>query len=342
MRKYAAKAKGCLHLGASYITFVRAIIYDNLRYCMSALIGWSNYRPGLIHAEAQLIKLYHVIEKGLSMPNFRSRFGAPRIGHLLQWMNRYTEAGGCGNNRHYVSALRCLQAYREMHLKLGVEIDDIITQDQFEQLCAKTTLSDSEAIGGVDELSLKDFFSSSEAEYFKFAASRRSCRTFDQARPVALELIEKAVRSAIQTPSVCNRQAWKVHAYQDRETINRLLSYQNGNAGFGHQIPCLLIITMDLKCFDGVIERYQPWIDGGMFAMSLLYALHRLEFGAVSLNWSVLPHADRGLRAAGMLPASESIIMLMGVGFPEKRMILPVSQRRLVNEVLINHGRELK
>jgi nitroreductase len=342
MRKYAAKAKGSLHLGAAYIALIRAIVYDNLRYCRSALIGWSTYRPDPTHSEAQIIKLYHVIEKGLAMPDFRPRFGAPRMAHLVRWMNRFIDAGGRVENRHYASALRCLQGYRDVHRDLGIEIDDIITQHQIDKLCGAKEADQLMGHGGVDELGVEQFFSSSQAEYFEFAASRRSCRTFDQSKLVPLEMIEEAVESAIRTPSVCNRQAWKVHAYRDRETIDRLLSFQNGNAGFGHQIPSLLVLTMELKCFDGVIERYQPWIDGGMFAMSLLLALHHLQLGAVPLNWSVLPPADRGLREAGKLTASESIIMLVGVGFPEEKMVLPVSQRRLVDEVLVRHEAELK
>lgn len=150
-------------------------------------------------------------------------------------------------------------------------------------------------------------------------------------------MIAEAVAIAIHSPSVCNRQAWKVHAYFDRAKIDHLLSYQNGNRGFGHRIPCLLIITMDLQCFDGVIERYQPWIDGGMFGMSLLFALHHLRFGAVPLNWSVLPREDKQLRETGEIPKAESIIMLIGTGRPETSAAIPASQRRSINEIFHVH-----
>src|SRR3546814_1994141 len=72
----------------------------------------------------------------------------------------------------------------------------------------------------------------------------------------------------------------------DLEIIDRALSLQNGNRGFGHEIPCLLILCTDLSAFDTAGERYQHWIDGGMFSMSLVWALHALGYSSCCLNWS--------------------------------------------------------
>ena len=145
------------------------------------------------------------------------------------------------------------------------------------------------------------------------------------------------MRSAIRTPSVCNRQPWRVHAYYDRETIEKVLECQNGNRGFGQLIPCVLLVSVDLSCFEGSIERYQSWIDGGMFSMTLIYALHALSLGAVALNWSASAEQDIRLRNTVPFPDSERIIMLVGVGHPEVSYLAPVSQRRDVSEILFTH-----
>jgi nitroreductase len=337
MRKHAANAKRAVHLGLAYLSLFKALYYDNLRYCRHALIGWSRYRPNLDQFEAQIIKLYHVIEKGLGMPDFRPRFGELRVRDLLNLMQRFLDLGGDRSNRHYGSALRCLEAYEKVHKELGIDVSDILPETQIRALTGSIQLEAADLLGGVDEVGEVELFSQSDSAFANFAPSRRSCRTFDPLRPVPHDLIDRAVKIAIHTPSVCNRQAWKVHAYHDRETIDRLLSFQNGNVGFGHRIPCLLVVTADLHCFDGVIERYQPWIDGGMFSMTLLFALHHFKVGAVPLNWSVEPAADQGLRKAAELSDSESVIMLVGVGYPTERMYIPVSQRRSLSEVLKNH-----
>src|SRR3546814_11150576 len=86
-------------------------------------------------------------------------------------------------------------------------------------------------------------------------------------RSVPSAVIEEAVELALHSPSVCDRQASYVYCLQSREIIDRALSLQNGNRGFGHEIPCLLILCTDLSAFDTAGERYQHWIDGGMFSM---------------------------------------------------------------------------
>lgn len=331
------KILGFIHLSKSYPSFALSVIYDNIRYCRYAIIGWSCYRLRLTHLEAQIIKLYHVIEKGLCMPDFRPRFGIVRVQHLIDLMKRFVDRGGEKSNRHFVSAVICLQAYREKHKDLNISVEDIILTQTIAEFSDIAKSATSTARGGVDEVSREILFSHAQSSFADFAMSRRSCRSFEANIKVSNKSLENAIKIALHTPSVCNRQAWKVHVFHDRKAIDKLLSYQNGNVGFGHTIPCLLIVTMDLQCFDGVIERYQPWIDGGMFGMTLLLAIHHIQLGAVPLNWSVLPDADKGLRKAARIPGCESIVMLIGVGIPVQEFCIPISQRRLISEVLINH-----
>ena len=70
----------------------------------------------------------------------------------------------------------------------------------------------------------------------------------------------------------------------------------------------------------------------------MLLALHHYKIGAVPLNWSVLPEADRGLRSAGDIPDSERVIMLVGFGKIAQDALYCGSQRREVSEVLTRHG----
>jgi nitroreductase len=290
--------------------------------------------------EAQIIKHYHVIEKGLSMPDFRPRFGIPRVRSLISLMKNFKDSGGDSSNPHFGSAILCLEDYRNHHQQLGIDVDDVVWPDIRESMFGTTREFSGEIIGGIHSVSPEMLFNDADSPFEKFADSRKSCRNFDPNQAVPPMLVEQAVQIARRAPSVCNRQAWKVHSYHDRTTIDHLLSHQNGNVGFGHLIPCLLIVTMDLECFDGSIERYQPWIDGGMFGMMLLLALHHLRLGAVPLNWSVIPVSDKRLRKAGNLPNPESIVMLIGIGHPAGPTMMPISQRRQTGEILTVHNCE--
>jgi nitroreductase len=92
-----------------------------------------------------------------------------------------------------------------------------------------------------------------------------------------------------------------------------------------------------LKSFLDVEERYQPWIDGGMFAMSLCLALHDLGYGTCCLNWSKGPGTDKEMRSAASIPPSQQIIMLMGVGILKNEFNVARSYRPSVDQCLVIH-----
>lgn len=272
------------------------------------------------------------------MPNFRERFASPRIRGLLRFMQRFLDGGGERTNQHFESALSCLIAYRERHLSMGVDIDDVVSASEVAKFSSAEKDGEGLAPGGVRQMVCRDLFESKDAPFGAFVRSRVSSRHFDPDKGVEPGLIDEAVRLAICSPSVCNRQGWRVHCLTETAEIKAALSHQNGNRGFGERIRCLLIVTADLTVFDGVIERYQYWIDGGMFSMTLLLSLHHAGLGTVPLNWSALPSTDRGLRKDIDFPESESVIMMIGVGHPVGECLVPISSRRGLDEVLIRHG----
>ncbi|MBT9455300.1 MAG: nitroreductase family protein [Burkholderiaceae bacterium] len=166
-----------------------------------------------------------------------------------------------------------------------------------------------------------------------FFAQRYSVRQF-AAEPVQAELIEQAVRMAQKTPSVCNRESGTVFVVTDKARMAELMALQNGNRGFGDQAGALMIITSRQDTFLSAGERYQAWIDGGLFAMSLIYALHSLGLGTCCLNWSVEPQADRALKAASGIPTDHAVIMMLALGHLPDEFRVANSPRRPLTEVL--------
>lgn len=180
--------------------------------------------------------------------------------------------------------------------------------------------------GGVCEINVSDLKRGVLDRPEDFFTSRHSLRDFDQ-RPVDDSALRRAVQLATHSPSVCNRQGWHVYKTQDRGTIDKALSFQNGNAGFGHRVPALMIISADLNAFDAAGERFQPWIDGGMFSMSLVWALHAIGLGSCCLNWSKGPRDDRRIRMALNVEAHHSIIMMLALGHPQSTTMVCDSAR---------------
>ena len=276
------------------------------------------------HLESNIVRRYHILEKGLSMPDFRPRFGIPMVKEvyqmLLNWEKNYSY------HPQIASAWKVLETYKHKHEELGVDVSDIF-RDSWET--AQRYLG--KGLGGVKPL---ETLKGNEREVLiRIMKTRSSVRNFDLARVVEKQVIEKAVDLAITTPSVCNRQTWRVHAYSG-EKAQEILSLQNGNRGFGQTIPTVLVITSDMRHFVNAIERYQPWIDGGMFSMSLLLSLHAAGLGAVPLNWAVLNKRDKALHDLIKLPYYERVIMFVGCGYPNPDAVVTQSARRDVSEIL--------
>ncbi len=187
--------------------------------------------------------------------------------------------------------------------------------------------------GGTHDIRREQVLAHARRDLAPFFASRHSIRQFAP-DPVPRALIEQAVVMAQKTPSVCNRQTSRVYAFDDPIERRQVLACQRGNAGFGHEIQVALVVTSDIEAFFTVGERNQCWVDGGMFAMSLVYALHSLGLGTICLNWSVEYPLDRRLHTVAGIPASQAVIMMIGVGFLPERLRVTQSPRKALDEVL--------
>jgi len=188
--------------------------------------------------------------------------------------------------------------------------------------------------GGTELVYRDDILRAAQMDLTRFFESRHSVRQFSP-EPVPEEMLERAILMARNSPSVCNRQSFRVYAYTDPDQRKRVLKCQKGNAGFGEEIPLALIVSCDLQTFFSVGERNQCWIDGGLFSMSLVYALHSLGLGTICLNWCAEKDLDRELHLVAEIPESEVIIMLMGAGFLPATLRVAQSPRRSLDKVLV-------
>lgn len=278
------------------------------------------------YLEGAVIRQYHVVEKGLAMPDFRPGFGISTVRALIKDLEKW-KALGLARNEQFAAGQAVLRAYRDRHAEISFDLEGLF--DGVEFSCS----------GGAGSGGARPFHPVSPdlgKAFEEVCRSRASVRTFDPERVPDREMILEAIAIASRAPSVCNRQTARAHVFTGA-LVQKLLKFQNGNRGFGHRVPLLFVVTSDLRLFTGVDERYQAWIDGGMFAMLLLLALHSQGLGAVALNWSVKNRSDLGLREAGDIPDYERIIMLIACGYPEEGALVPISQRRPAEQLVRFH-----
>lgn len=297
--------------------------YDGRRFSKWSAAGGVKSRDNF---RALITMDYHRIEKALALRDPRPGFGAWLIPRLMNNIRRYRQAHGSDETVRI--ATNALRAFGEFNASFGVaqpEVDGFLNER-----CDENAI----ACGGVEDTSKDEILSASQHDLAAFFASRHSIRQFAD-EEVDMAVIELAVQMAMYTPSVCNRQTCKVHVFCRAEDKAKVLSYQNGNRGFGEQASKVLIVTSDLQGFASIGERNQCWIDGGMFSMSLVYALHSLGLGTCCLNWSVEKETDQGLRAAAGIGESEAVMMMIAVGHLPHQLRVAQSPRKDLSEVLL-------
>lgn len=114
-----------------------------------------------------------------------------------------------------------------------------------------------------------------------------------------------------------------------------VLKNQNGNRGFGHEIDKLLLVTVDLRFFNRDREIFQAYIDGGMYAMSLINSLHYECIGTIPLSGSLTQNQDTNVRKILNLDEAEIIIIFIGVGnYPEKCQTTKSIRHKPVIEII--------
>lgn len=305
----------------------RAAAYDRRVYASGS--GLFRADTHAASCEASLIKAYHRIEKGLALRDPRPGFGRDAVDTVLADITALLQAGT--GALHIARALNTLDEYVQFNQRAGADLAWL--RPRLEALRSRATGMPATAEGGTLEVTREQIHAAARHDMSAFFAQRYSVRHFS-AQAVEPDLIRQAVVMAQKTPSVCNRESGTVYAAFDAQRRAELLALQNGNRGFGDQAGCVLVVTARLDTLLSVGERYQGWIDGGLYAMSLVYALHSLGLGSCCLNWSVEPEADIRFKQVAGIPADQQVIMLIAVGHLPERLRVAQSPRRPIDTIL--------
>lgn len=283
-------------------------------------------RDNEVSSRKRLIKDYHVIEKGLSLPEPRPGFGRDIVDRVI------AEIKHCetkyGPDRFTRAARDSLKQYIEFGSRHGLRFDNI------EEFLENDVSNNNFRSGGTVCFEKSKLVKSEDVFFADFASRRYSVRNFT-GEEVSEAALLRAVEISLKTPSVCNRQACKAYIIRDRQLIDKALSFQNGNRGFGDRASALFIITADIRSFMYTGERNQGWIDGGLFAMSLGYAVHSLGYGSCMLNWSVDSKKDKMMKVGLSIPRNENVVMMMAVGVIPNQIEVAVSTRKSLAETAI-------
>lgn len=290
--------------------------YDFYRYARYS--GMFNRRDRKTR-DFKTIKIYHALEKSLSFRDRNKSSGWGVARNLVDYVND-SKLGYGEYSYHDKIALKALSDFYKAGHESERVVDASVKSFIFQN---KESMAEE---GGVLQFSRQRLVDGRLDKPEKFFFSRYSVRDFSS-ESISHEVIKRALSLASKTPSACNRQGWHVYHLDKRGAIDKALNFQSGNRGFGHEVPCLLIITADARAFEASMERNQQLIDGGMYAMSIITALHALGIGSCCLNWSQGMRGDLLFRKSINILSNHTVIMMLAVGYPRDSLKVCYSAR---------------
>lgn len=309
------------------IALLRNFWYDMRRFARHSFAIASHGRE---NRRAIIRILTHYLEGGESFPEVQLGFGQDKAHSILTKIETYVADYEVDETVLWAHAT--LASYLSFHRSHDMPLTDI-EERQTEQ-ANRLTIQPRAGDGGSELVRAEEIRNAVEFDFRAFLRNRHSVRQYTSTQ-VSDDLIRKIVANAQQCPNVCNRQVVRVYAFNDRETVQKILPLQAGNAGFRQEIGTLFVVTANLEHLNLIGERYQGWIDGGIFAMTLALAIHAEGLGACFLNWSVEREADQALRRALHIPDNEIVITCMSAGHLKDEFRVPVSARKPLEDVLI-------
>lgn len=207
----------CKRLVFSYIfDFTRFLRYSGVK-------GTFNQS----HWDARITTLYHVLEKGLSMPEPRPGFGEEVAERLIRSIKQYLAGGYPEDIACIQSAISAIHAYMAFRQDDGTHISSSITVDWEDLQNRMGQHHDSVIIKKREEI-----VATANKPFDVFSSGRHSIRNYAD-QPIDESIIKKAVEISQRSPSACNRQPARVYSISSDTAIKQVLALQNGNRGFG-------------------------------------------------------------------------------------------------------------
>ena len=276
--------------------------------------------------EAKIIMHYHVLEKGITMPNRRIPFGV-NVAKSLVSLFRYFEQS-YGMTQQVEHGMAVLKDYFEIHRAAGVAEEELAEISQF--------FSSHPTVGASKQFhfSKQGYYAMKNEPFPIFAAGRHTIRNYSSI-PIDDSKIREAVKLATTAPSACNRQHVRVRCIRNHDVCKQVLELQGGNRGFGHLADKVLIVTSELQAeVGGARERYDAYVNGGIFLMNLCYAMTYFEIAHCILTASMESETELKVRSLGNIPESEVIVAMLCCGEPADEFDVASSPRRDVDELL--------
>jgi len=312
--------KNIKHIIGANLQTLKYLSYE--RKLLLRHLGSFNTKDNKEKFKSYLMIQGHIIEKGLTFHEVKVGFGEEKVRELVKDLREYFLKY---NDKEFCEMiLGILSSYFEFNMKnnhLNQSIYDIF----MELVDLVGPSPDKSQITGILHVTKDQILERSKIDFERFINSRYSIRDFSN-DPIDINIVIHALRISWKTPSACNRQPWRAHLIVDKAKVIQMLDLQTGARQFKGNIACVILITTSYNCFFGP-EYHQPYVNGGLFAMSLIYALHSMGLGTIPLNMGIDNFRLRQLKNIIEINEDEVPILLIGVGALPNELNVACSNR---------------
>lgn len=264
----------------------------------------------------------HGLEKGLSFSNKKQGWGKDKSLETANLIKQYIKKNG--RNEVIEVAINILAAY--INDPFSSKDDQVV--NSIKSLIKENidVIKPINQVGGVKNIS-KPSFEFNYDQLHDFISKRSSVRNFSK-KPITEEEYINAIRIAELSPSACNRQTCRVYHFHTPEMIDEILELQKGDQGWCRNCTSLFIITSKAPFFNAEYERYEPYIDGGIFSMNFVYGLHIQQIASCYKMYVRDPIVDEGIRKITNIPNNEiPIICILAGHYKDEEIKSPLSHR---------------
>lgn len=161
----------------------------------------------------------------------------------------------------------------------------------------------------------------------RLVQQRRSVRWFEQ-RPVSREDIDKALLIARQAPTACNRLPYEFRVFDEPDAVRTVSSIPFGTAGYGHNIPAIIVVIGKLESYFSPRDRHAIYVDSSLAAMQFMLGLETLGLSSSVINWPDFEPLERKMQKTLGLGLTDRVVMLIAVGYADPEGMVPFSQKK--------------
>lgn len=282
------------------------------------ITSYFNVSPFML--EGLITKEYHRLEKSLSNPSFASNRGVSAAFSLLISLEKVKSLNYKFTHQHHVG-----KKVLEKFLK-----EQDYGEQWVKEIYSRLSSINCESYCDILDCGISDYKLSAECDTLPFSLlvkNRRSVRFFND-KQVDISTIKRALSISSMTPSVCNRQAWFTFVVQRSDCLEVFRDIHKGFSDKKLQIlNTLLVVTFRRDMFSYPSERFQGYTDGGLYSMSLMYALTSLGVSSCPLNANLPPEKEKVLRSKLNISSEYGLVMFIACGYQDSTIKIPVSSR---------------